>query len=305
MPSSPLAREPDVALTLEVETDEILPLGAYLEELRQLDPRDVDGVIASAPRLRALVNDRGFLIDELNRCLGDADRLTRARSAQSLLLGGRRDLLLRANMWIPPSELPELRRLQPYFSYLAPHDHNWHFLTAGYWGSGYRTTIYEYDPDSVFGAADEQVTLRFLERTALPVGKVMFYRASRDVHAQEHPDEFSISLNLMMTPPELTVRDQLLFDFERSVVTRPLASSSSHQSVLYTQLARHLGNATTSGLLERLAAEHPTPRVRLSAYESWAARCRGDEERVWRRATDDAHEAVRSAAHATLRRFER
>src|SRR5262249_50680818 len=147
------------------------------------------------------------------------------------------------------------------FSYQIPHDHNFSFLTVGYWGAGYETAIYEYDRSRVSGRAGEPVQLSFLERTTLPRGKVMFYRALTDVHCQEPPEEFSISLNLVL--PLAEPEEQLFFDLDSSTVTEH-GSAPGAGIVALCRLATHLGGGHTIGALEEIAHRHACRRARAA-----------------------------------------
>src|SRR5262249_39292837 len=138
-----------------------------------------------------------------------------AYTAQTLLLAKGKDFIIRANIWEPPASSGDERDWQnSLYYYLIPHDHNFSFMTVGYLGSGYETTLYERDPDLIEDVPGQSPPIRFVERTSLPQGKVMLYRAFRDIHRQEHPKEFSISLNLMLAQPQLNTRDQYFYDFE-------------------------------------------------------------------------------------------
>src|SRR3546814_6946369 len=83
------------------------------------------------------------------------------------------------------------------FAYGLPHDHNLHFLTTGYWGPGYVSDYYDYDTEAVDGRLGEPLSLQFVERSRLSEGKMMLYRAHRDVHSQLPQERLSVSLNLM------------------------------------------------------------------------------------------------------------
>ena len=290
-----------MALTISVDTDRVLSLEDYLEFARgRLRVDDDDAVCGSAGELARLANNRGFLAQRLGEELrsGRAFQADNGFTAQSFLLGGGADFYLRANIWMPPEELGLPRdRGNHLFSYQIPHDHNFSFLTVGYSGSGYETTIFEYDRDSVAGWAGEPVELRFLERTTLPRRKVMYYRALRDVHCQEPPEEFSISLNLVI--PLAQPEEQLFFDLRSSTVTGH-GSAPGAGLVTLCRLARHLGGRETLPGLEAIAERHACRRARAAAYDAWAALAPGSEEIVWRRALADRAELVRAEARSRL-----
>lgn len=288
-----------MALTLKVDTDKILDLEGYRAIIdTQVDFNDIDCIMASAIHLKALANNRNFLIERLNSELENPASFQSDNSytAPTLLLGGGKNYLVRANVWEPPSRIPESREAEDkLFLYRVPHDHNFSFLTVGYCGPGYETSIYEYEPDRVMGYPGEQVDLHFLEHTSLPEGKVMFYRASKDVHSQEHAKEFSISLNLLVNLPETSLINQYLFNLEERAISSYVQSAGSGR-VMLCRLAKYFGDEHTTTLLEAIALRHSSERVRSAAYESIAAREPHLAQEIWRRALNDAHPGVRRAA---------
>lgn len=290
-----------MALTIPVETDRSISLEEYLDFARtRLDNRDLDGVCDSVPQLAQLANNRSFLTKKLTQELSSwrTFQPTNAFTAQSFLLGSGETFYLRANIWMPAHELElPTERGNYLFSYQIPHDHNFSFLTIGYWGSGYETTIFEYDRAAVAGLAGERVDLRFLERTSLPRKKVMFYRALRDVHSQEPPAEFSISLNLVLPLPGH--EEQLFFDLGSSTITGH-APPAGAGGVLLCRLAKYVGDAHSATALEAIAERHSCRRTRAAAYDSWAALASGSEAQIWKKALADSAELVRRLGRSRL-----
>ena len=263
---------------------------------------DPDSVCASADYLKALADNRTFLTEYLNQEMinWQSWQLDNQYTAQTLLLGGGRDFVIRANIWMPPPADPIAREEQKrLFLYDVPNDHNFSFLTVGYVGSGYETTIYEYDPSCVRGEVGERVKLHFLEKTTLPQGKLMFYRECIDVHTQSYPKDFSISLNLLLSSPAPIQRDQYTFDIRSSSITSHVRNAlSSH--VMICRLARYVGKSETASLLEALAREHKCSRVRLAATESLCALEPASSELIWKRAADDLCSQVRQHGRCQL-----
>ncbi|MEM7308566.1 MAG: HEAT repeat domain-containing protein [Planctomycetota bacterium] len=288
-----------MALTIQTETSDAISLEEYLEHVtHRVDPSDTDQVIESAPKLAALANNRTFLVEKFNQELRDwrSFQPTNAYSAQTLTLGGGERFFVRANMWAPPSDTGQVWDWQSrLFAYSRPHDHNFSFLTVGYIGGGYGTKIYEYDPDTVRGEVGERVDLRYLETTALPAGKVMFYRASRDIHSQSPPSEFSMSLNFMVVSPEVAAREQYWFDLEAGTITGRVQNPGSCREMI-VRLAAHVGDGATANLLEDIAATHVFPRVRAAAYRSLAHLEPGRGAEIAALAAGDRDPSVRAAA---------
>lgn len=288
-----------MALTIESHTTEVTSLEDYQQHvINHVDVRDLDSVCSSASKLKALANNRTFLVEHLNQSLRDWRNFQLANSytAQTLILGGGRDFVIRANIWTPPPADANLKAEQKsLFVYDVPHDHNFSFLTVGFFGPGYETSIYEYDSKGVTGNIGEKVELRFLETTTLPVGKMMFYRNSRDVHSQNYPSSLSISLNLLLAPPETNQRDQFLFDLESSRIAQYARNTASTRLIM-CRIARYIGDARTVSLLEELSNRHSSPRVRLTAAESLSILEPPSRSKIWMRSAEDESPLVRDYA---------
>ena len=292
-----------MALTLIAETDKTSSLEDYNEYVRhKVNFRDLDSVCASAAELKALANNKTFLTEHLNRELLDWRNCQQYNSytAQTMLLGGGRGFVVRANIWMPPARDAAGREDQKkLFFYEVPHDHNFSFLTVGYFGPGYETTIYEYDSSAIKGNIGEKVQLQFLEKTTLPAGKMMLYRASRDIHSQGHPEAFSISLNLLLTPPEINRREQYLFDLESSKIAECVKNPTSSR-LMMCRTARYIGDSRTASLLDELVQKHDSGRVRLTAAQSLSALEPWSATAIWQRAASDSSALVREYARNNL-----
>ena len=293
-----------MALTLETDTQAAITLEEYVDYItREVDAEDEESIIASAHMLRALANNRRMVGDFLTAELLAWKEFQPANTytAQTLMLARKGRFAVRANIWEPPAASAELREHQKaLFYYEVPHDHNFSFLTVGYVGPGYETLIYERDPDAVVGLPGEKVDLRFVERTTLPEGKVMFYRASRDIHSQEHPKAFSLSINLLVGQASSQQKDQYFFDLAAGTVSDVASGGGTASRVMPCRLARYVGDHRTAAALEPIAAEHPTPRIRVTALDSLAALERDSARQLWRRAERDSHPLVRLRAREAL-----
>lgn len=291
-----------MALTIPCRNTATASIGEYVEYVeRHVDLRDPDSIAASAPMLRALANDRVLVVKKLNERIQSFLSDGAMPSAQTLLLARSQGFYVRANIWPAIADMVNGRAYQDQFAYNIAHDHNFTFMTVGYLGPGYETEIYEYDPDSIEGYVGESVELRFLEKVRFAAGTVMLYRASRDVHIQYAPEELTITLNLMVSLPEVRLRDQYYFDLVKRTISSYPAQLQATNRVSFVNLAGYIGNGDTQELLEILAHRHPCRRTRLTAF---AALCKQQPQReteIWTSAVNDSAPLVANMARQRLR----
>ena len=236
-------------------------------------PEDEENLQASARLLARLGNNRDFLADLLVAELAQNHREEQegnAYGAQSLMLSppGNGNWFLRANIWPSRDEHAFRASGGAPFVYDLPHDHNFHFLTLGYFGPGYWSDYYEYDYAAVTGWSGEPVDLRFVERARLEPGKVMLYRAHRDVHRQIPPDALSVSINIMHCSGAQGWLDQYAFDLDRSRLSRILSNGSSEA---FIRIAVALGSDEASDLAHGFLRQHPSDRMRLACAGALAS----------------------------------
>jgi hypothetical protein len=237
------------------------------------DPADEDSLAHAALWLRRLGNDRTFLGDLLIRELAQRHREDPAHSAYGpqviMLAPPSGSFFMRANIW--PSLDEHMVRASGGDAFVLglPHDHNFSFLTLGYFGPGYWSDYYEYDYEAVTGYAGEAVpSLRFVERSRLEQGKIMLYRAHCDVHAQGAADSLSVSLNIMHISGAQGWMDQYRFDLERRAVGAIISPGPSEALL---KVAVGLGGDEAVDLAHRFAASHPSDRLRLAAWDALAS----------------------------------
>ena len=259
---------------IDTATEERIELAELVERLEAgpFDSQDEDNFASWGPELKKLANNRNFLADLMiaelkQRCRGQVEG--NQYSAQVIMLhaaSGR--FVIRANFW-PALKDSVIRHsgTDPFF-YNVPHDHNFSFLTVGYFGPGYWSDYYEYDYGEVVGYPGEPVDLRFIERSRLEPGKVMLYRAHKDVHLQLPADEMSVSLNILETSHSSAFRDQYRFDVESRTVDGILTRTSLEPMLA---LAAHYGGDEGMDLIADFAARHPSDRIRWCALRARAA----------------------------------
>jgi hypothetical protein len=290
---------------IEVEDQAPCSLGECVAALDAagFEPREEDSLLHAAGWLRRLGRNRDFLAEimvaELRR-RHRADDGGNTYGAQVMMLsplGG--EFFLRANVW--PSRDEHMFRASGggTFVYELPHDHNFDFLTFGYFGSGYWSDYYQYDYQAVAGAIGEPAGLRFVERSRLEPGKLMHYRAHLDVHSQLPPDDLSVSLNVMHSGGAQGWLDQYKFDLQRNEVAGVLGAGASEA---FIRIAVGVGCDEALDLAETFARTHPSDRMRLAALEAQAGiLAAAERDDLWRKAENSGSRLV--ALEAKRRRI--
>lgn len=258
---------------IDAPEQDAIGLDELIERLETggFDGQDEDAFASFGPDLKRLANNRNFLaelmIAELKeRCEGQVRG--NQYSAQVIMLhAGSKKFIVRANFW-PATTDSVIRHsgTDPFF-YNVPHDHNFSFLTVGYFGPGYWSDYYEYDYGEVVGFPGEKVALRFVDKARLEPGKVMLYRAHRDVHLQLPAEAMSVSINIVETSHSAVFRDQYRFDVDKGEVDGILTRTSLEPMLA---LCAHYGGGDGMDLIGEFAARHPSDRIRWCALRAWA-----------------------------------
>ncbi len=291
---------------ITLEDEAVSSLDECIEALSAsgFDPCEEDSLMHGARHLRRLGNNKSFLGDMLVDALSSQHRESQGSNSygpQVIMLAPPRggDFIMRANIW--PSEEEYMMRASgsASFAYGLPHDHNFDFLTIGYFDPGYWSDYYDFDYEQVDGWSGEPVDLRFVERARLDEGKIMHYRAHRDVHAQRPADALSVSINILHTSGAQGWLDQYNFDVENRRIGRILSNGSSEA---FLRIAVGLGSEEASDLATRFGRTHPSDRMRLAAWGALASVAGGKTQRdeVWRTAEMSGSRLV--AAEARQRR---
>jgi len=291
---------------IDLADDTACSLGDCAEAIHRhgFVPGAEESLTDAALWLRRLGNNPDFLGDVL---LGALKERHRAETVQGYgpqaiqLTTPRNGVFLRAAVW--PSAADTMIRASgsASFVYGLPHDHNFSFLTHGYFGPGYWSDYYEYDYVAVSGWTGELAHLRPAGRHRLEPGAIMLYRAHRDVHAQIPADSLSVSLNVMHAEPAMHWLDQYSFDVEKGTITGRVDSGPSEA---FLKIAVALGGGEALDLAERFAASHPSERMRLTAFSALAGQA-GDaagRDALWARAEASGSRMV--AMEAKARRAE-
>lgn len=291
---------------IDIADDGVSSLDECVEVLAAtgFHPEDEESLMHAAGRLRQLGNNRSFLgdmlVDELAACHRE-ELSDNSYGPQVIMLAppGRGNFLMRANLWPSSDEYMVRASGHGPFVFGLPHDHNFHFLTLGYFGPGYWSEYYEFDYEEVTGWRGEPVDLRFVERARLHEGKIMLYRAHVDVHLQIPADSLSVSINILHTSGAQGWLDQYRFDVENSRVTAILSQGASEA---FIRIAVGLGCEEARDLASRFGRSHPSDRMRLAAWSALASVAPDATARdaIWREAEMSGSRLV--AAEAKLRR---
>ena len=268
------------------------------------DPLDEDSLLGAARWLRKLGNNRDFLaetmLDELKHSAGGEEDASSYGAQVVMLSPLGAEFFLRANFW--PGRQDHMFRASGHsaFSYELPHDHNFDFLTVGYFGPGYDSDYYEYDYEAVEGVIGETAGLRFIERATLDPGKLMHYRAHVDVHSQLPPESLSVSVNVMHSGGAQGWLDQYSFDVANDTVAKVISPGGSE---IFLRVAVGLGHPDALDLAENFARHHVSERMRLVALEAQAGvLAPAERDALWRRAESNGSRLI--AGEATRRRRE-
>ena len=288
-----------MALTISIPIDQSssISLGDFVEYVsREVDTRDIDSVASAAPMLARLLENENLVASALNTVLKSwKQHQAQSRfNGQSLMLATGAGYIVRANVWMPPSDDVGLARFEQYFAeYLTPHNHPFTLLTGGYYGPGYETSIFEFEGDYRRSVPGDTAELQFTERTSLTRGKIMLYRPGRDVHFQEHAKSLSVSVNLCTLPDKSEGYRQYFFDVPRGAITTIVEEEKmiAAQRML-CDLAASVADTSSLQPLEDIAINHPHPALRSAAIGALLKRCPNEHEMLIRKFCTDKNPCV-------------
>lgn len=276
---------------LDAELETSLTLAEYVDYVEgNVDSTDIDSLVEHAWALRALANNRTFVLDEyhneLKACWSGTS--INENSPQSIILARTGDFLIRSNIWVPvPPSSVHSDFERNYFAYDLAHDHNFSFVSVGYFGPGYETDLFEYDYASVQGYEGEHVDLVELGRHQLRAGRVMVYRSGKDVHVQFPPEEVSVSLNLMCRAEDTRTAQQYIFDVKNKTITRGAGDVASTRLFL-VDIFRTLHDDNTVDLLHQVVSRHRCTRTQAFALNVLSEICPGEMEHFLSSAKSEA-----------------
>lgn len=270
-----------------------------------VDPNDQDSIFGAAEVLHRLSQKKDLLNDLIIEPIKntiDESQPENIYTDATFILGSTKSGIfrLRANVWkVPKARGGKDEFEKRLYAYEAPHDHNFDFLTAGYYGSGYETDLYEYDYESMLPKVGEKVAVRFIERTNLSIGKVMMYRRSRDIHTQHPPIDLSVSVNLLVSTEDQLTRQQQYFDVHHQVSAGFVDGPVSFRVDLI-EMAGHLGLQNAVEPLHRIASAHSCKRSRAAAVKSILKIAPGENESIRSKYGSDTSRIVRDACFSDI-----
>lgn len=257
-------------LKISSDTQKIISIEEYVDFIHtNVIIDDLDNLQETSPALKALSNDPKLIINVINEQMKSGNRGRKMYTPQSLALAVEEHWMVRANIWTVPSQDPRLAAFEtPLFSYLTAHNHNFHFLTVGHFGDGYETELYECNPEKILGYPGEAVDLKYIGREQLAKDDMMLYRAGIDVHAQHPPKDLSISLNLMVAPPEVVKQQQYFFDLDEKRIANSFPDDSVHLRQSLLAFSRHINDENTFDILRTISGQHSCYKTRAEALYS-------------------------------------
>lgn len=289
---------------IDLVDDSRIELDEMAETLARdrFDPFDPESLAANARMLRRLGNNPDFLGDLMVAELANrhrAEPYDDAYGPQSIVLARPHgaNCFLRANIWPGPADHMMRASGGDAFVYGMPHDHNFSFLTLGYFGPGYWSDYYEFDYDGVAGWRGEPVALKPMGRHRLDRGKLQLYRAHVDVHTQIPAEALSVSINIMHAHGSQAWLDQYKFDPARGEIGAILSNGASEA---FLRIAVGLAVPEALDLAERFAGSHPSDRMRLHALDALASVAPDEAARdaLWARAEGAGSRLVAMEAQA-------
>jgi hypothetical protein len=293
-----------MAITVNTTSvDRITPEELLEWALENIDPTDDESMISASERLFALRNNRDFIIEKMEEQMlllasnHDGEVTGAQATIHASKFGPKGGFGIRSGIWTPPLTSNARSKMvqDKVLSFITPHDHNFSLLTIGYHGPGYQTAIYEYDRDSVVGEPGEPVEISYLETTNLTEGKILYFRACKDIHSQFHPDELSISLNLIGQSPNITSIPQYEFDVENKRIIGLLPGTSVGSLLTPFKIVTCLGGSpNTIDIMGHLARTHELDYVRGAAYQALAKLVPHDFERMISLGMDDKSVLVKN-----------
>lgn len=261
-----------MAVTFDFETDDIISVDDFVDQVKSIDLDSENEIEKLALDLKKLGNNNQwlneFIHSELNELeLKDSDDFQHINpyNPQVFILRVISErAFLRFAIWMP-KQFKEVLDEDKLFSYEMAHNHDFTLLTTGILGSGYTTSIYEIsDVNEMIGYIGEQINVSCEKKVRLKKGRVLLYKAGSDIHIQHEPETLSISLNLIVTQPQMNIL-QLYFDVANKQVGGYVVSAEM-QRCNFLRLASAFSNENNKDYFFDIATKHSCELTRLYAF---------------------------------------
>jgi len=201
------------------------------------------------PLMRSLAANKTLLVDYYASELQNPEQFGQKQklSLQTLILAELNNCEVRMVFW-PPKDKSASRNELASFAYAIPHDHNFHFASICYSGSGYHTDMYTYDNNAIQHVVGEKVKITQLGQYHLEVGDILIYEKSSDIHTQIPPESLTMTINII--PKQSFNNYQLYFDLNSSEIQDVVEESS--QLKYLEKLTNSLNSQPLTKSFERL-----------------------------------------------------
>lgn len=270
--------------TYNIETNESIEFDDFIQGI---DPNFYETPDNTALMMAKLYNNRNFLAEYLNDNLkkGFKSREDSLYSPNVFSIHREKYFFVRAVVWKPVGN-------KALYFYDFPHDHNFHFMTLGYSGPGYKTLLTSYDRSKYIGFDGEKVELAPTYEVQLKPGCIMHYRRNVEIHSQLPPDEISVSINVIETK---LLRSENQFQFDLKQGTLKDITTTRPQQLLVEMLGI-LGDRNSVDIFISISRVSPCEKTRVAAFK--ALEKLGESR--WNEALSDKHPLVSRSASLVL-----
>ncbi|MCH2071020.1 hypothetical protein [Acinetobacter pittii] len=273
---------------------------------KNIDLDDLNSINSAAPMLIKLSNDKDLLpkavCDEL-RYSNKPFQESNPYQASGYVLYKDEDFVIRAVCWISDKErkFVNVDVDRGLLIYSIAHDHDFSFLTVGHYGSGYYTETYEYDYDSVIGETGESIEMKKISFNQLKLGQTYLFRAGKEIHQQRSPDDFSISLNLIVRKRgQQRFNDQYAFDLKNKKIIRPLENDTFKRAQTVHLIADLLGSKCSESFW-KLKDSHSCRRTRIEIMKELTKFNPALRNEIWENAKLSSDPILSNAAYEALK----
>ncbi|HMN76639.1 MAG TPA: hypothetical protein PKC97_11280 [Burkholderiaceae bacterium] len=185
-------------------SDERLELSEFIRRCDEKIVSQRADISAAAEDLAALARNKSHLTSLLANIL--SERVESAENASSLRYSDQCQILVRRPQYyvriaawdVPRQRGDSFKYDERYFSYGFVHNHNFDLLTAGIYGPGYISVSWRLEIPVQYLSSGRPVKLVKVPDERLRDGDVLLYERWHDVHMQQPPESFSMSLNLIV-----------------------------------------------------------------------------------------------------------